>query len=104
MKLTSKQKAMEVTVVVIYRQALAHYTVAVKNETLYEAGLLKYGGSSHDLPPPRIRFLKQGRHCTGDTDEQDLMDDLYHAVQVALTTNDDAPSAGHNPGTPYVSI
>ena len=74
---------MEYTVVVIYHKALAHYTVALVDHGCYEAGLLKYGGYSHDLPPARLKFNKEGRHCNGDTTECDLMDDLYHAVQVA---------------------
>jgi hypothetical protein len=71
------------TVVVLYRGALAHYAMAI-NDDAYEAGLLKYCGSSHDLPPPKLHFKKEGRHCQGNSNEQDLMDDLYFAVQLKL--------------------
>lgn len=72
---------MEHTVVVLYQKALAHYTVAVREDGTYWASLTKYKGSRQSGPPHRIWFKKQGRHCIGDIDDQELMDDLYHAVQ-----------------------
>jgi hypothetical protein len=72
---------MEVAVVVIFQKALAHYTVAVREDGTYSAGLTKYKGSRQNEPPHRIWFKKQGRHCIGDIDDQELMDDLDHAVQ-----------------------
>jgi hypothetical protein len=72
---------MELTVVVLYRKVLAHYTVAVREDGTYLAGLIKYKGDKQHVPPQRIWFKKQGRHCIGDIDDQELMDDLYHAVQ-----------------------
>ena len=92
------------TVVVLYRKALAHYSVTTRGDGWYEAVLLDYGGSSHDLPPPQIRFIREGRHCSGDTDERDLMDDLYYGVQVELEKAGGAASPGHNPKAPYVAI
>ncbi len=75
---------MRLTVVVLYRRALAHYAITTGHNNAYEAGLLKYCGSSHNLPPPKISFKMEGRHCQGTTDEQDLMDDLYYAMQLEL--------------------
>jgi hypothetical protein len=79
---------MELTVVVLYCGALAYYAVTIGHNNAYEAGLLKYCGSSHDLPPPKLSFKIEGRHCQGSTDEQDLMDDLYFAVQRKLQQED----------------
>jgi len=72
---------MELGVVVLFQRALAHYTVAVREDGTYLASLIQYKGSKQHEPPHRIWFKKQGRHCIGDTDDQELMDDLYHAVQ-----------------------
>ncbi|WP_132053211.1 hypothetical protein [Pseudocnuella soli] len=73
---------MEQTVVVLFRNALAHYTVAVDDESGFEANLKKYGGEPHNQPPPQICFVKEGRHCSGNTEEADLMDDLYDAIKL----------------------
>ena len=72
---------MEVTAVVFYKGALAHYTVTWECGQKYEARLLDYRGTMDNEPPRVIRFIKEGRHCTGDTAEQDLMDELYSTVQ-----------------------
>lgn len=88
---------MEVKVVVLYRKALAHYNVAEKETGWFEASLLNYSGNSNDLPPPRLKFIKDGRHCSGNTEEQDLMDDLYDAVQRKLIRGDGPPDAVYNP-------
>jgi hypothetical protein len=72
---------MEHAVVVLYQKALAHYTVAVREDRTFLASLIKYKGSKQNEPPHLIWFKKQGRHCIGDIDDQELMDDLYHAVQ-----------------------
>ena len=72
---------MEVTAVVLYKGALAHYTVTKNCEQDYEARLLEYRGTVENGPPDVIHFVKEGRHCIGDTAEQDLMDELYSTVQ-----------------------
>jgi hypothetical protein len=76
------------TVVVLYRGALAYYAVTIVHNDAYEAGLLKYCGSSHDLPPSKLSFKIEGRHCQGSTHEQDLMDDLYFAALRKLQQED----------------
>jgi hypothetical protein len=95
---------MKYTVVVLHRKALAHYTVTVGDNGWYEGHLLKYGGSSHDLPPPKLRFTCEGRHCSGNTDEQDLLDDLYHAIQIERKKTGSSTDLVYNPRAPYVSI
>ena len=75
---------MEFTAVVLFKGLLAHYTVAIKKDGTYMAGLLKYNGNKLDGPPTKIFFKKSGRHCDGDTEEQELIDDIYDAVQFKL--------------------
>jgi hypothetical protein len=72
---------MEHTVAVLFRNSLAHYTVVTKDDAGYEANLLKYCGNSNDEPPAHVSFIKDGRHCSGDTENWELMDDLFHAIQ-----------------------
>lgn len=73
---------MNVTAVVLHKGALAHYAVHQDGDQVYEAHLLRYNGAQENEPPHDIEFSKAGRHCTGSTDEQDLMDDILYAVQV----------------------
>jgi hypothetical protein len=71
---------MEVTAIVIYKGALAHYHVAMHEEGRHVARLLLYSGEEQNQPPPTVTFHKNGRHCEGSV-EQDLMDDLCDAVK-----------------------
>lgn len=72
---------MTVTVAVLYKGALAKHTVSTTGEQRYEAYLLNYNGKKQDSPPQQVQFEKEGRHCSGDTGEQELMDELCYAVQ-----------------------
>lgn len=73
---------MDVTAVVLHKGALAHYTVHTAGDEHYEAHLVRYKGAPENEPPQDIEFDRTGRHCTGSTEEQDLMDDICNAVQV----------------------
>lgn len=95
---------MEQTVVVLFKNALAHYTVATNMETGFMASLLKYGGNPQDQPPPQIRFVKEGRHCRGNTEEADLMDDLYHAVKLIESREGDSDGPIMYTDTPFMPI
>jgi hypothetical protein len=72
---------METVAVVWYRGALAYYSVSKKEDGSFVAALQKYAGPKEDNPPRKVRFAKQGRHCTGDTEEQELMDEICSAVE-----------------------
>jgi hypothetical protein len=74
-------KVMDVTAIVLHKGALAHYNVHKDGGQVYEAHLLRYKGARENEPPQDIAFQRAGRHCTGSTDEQDLMDDIMYAVQ-----------------------
>lgn len=73
---------MKTTAVVLHKGSLAHYTVSEQEDGSFEARLLRYSGKEWEAPPPWIRFVKDGRHCTGTTGEQELMDELCAAVQL----------------------
>ena len=72
---------MKITAVVLHNGLPAHYTVSEKEDGWLEAHLLRYGGVKEAAPPEQIRFVKEGRHCTGKTDNQELMDELSAAVK-----------------------
>jgi len=95
---------MDVTAVVLFRSALAHYTVTMNEDGSYEAGLQKYAGTRDNDPPLVVHFKKEGRHCTGDSEEKELMDDLCYAVQAELTKGGGSLGSEQRPRTPYVSI
>jgi hypothetical protein len=71
---------MKITAVVLHKGSLAHYTVSEKRDGSFEARLLRYGGKDEDAPPGQVWFVKDGRHCTGSTKDQELMDELCAAV------------------------
>lgn len=73
---------MEITAVVLHKGSLAHYTVSQKSDGTYEAHLLRYGGNRQDKPPKGLGFVKDGRHCTGNTQEEELMDELCAAIKL----------------------
>ena len=46
-----------------------------------DAGLQMYTGNTCDVPPESVHLKKDGRHCTGNVEDTDLMNDIYNAVQ-----------------------
>ncbi|ANE51578.1 hypothetical protein [Flavisolibacter tropicus] len=72
---------MVIQAAVLYKGLLAQYRVQKEDSGGFIAQLLFYRGSSTDAPPGEVHFVKDGRHCTGDTAEQELMDDLYETVK-----------------------
>ena len=92
---------MDVTAVVLHKGALAHYAVHAERNDVFEAHLLRYSGAQENEPPQDIEFSREGRHCTGSTAEQDLMDDIYNAVE-CNGDNGGFSSSPLNPNQPYV--
>jgi hypothetical protein len=66
---------------VLYKGALAQYRVKKDEEGGFTAQLLSYKGRQSEAPPKEVYFVKDGRHCTGNTCEQELMDDLYETIK-----------------------
>ena len=89
---------MEVTAVVLHKGALAHYVVEKSVDQLYIAHLIRYGGEVFNKPPKHLHFTEEGRHCLGDSDNQDLMDDLCYTAKQQLNKNEpnswDSPTNG----------
>jgi len=75
---------MEVTAVVLHKGALAHYSVGKDVDELYTARLITYGGAACNKPPKHLHFIEQGRHCSGDTNNQELIDDLWYTAKQKL--------------------
>jgi hypothetical protein len=78
----SKWCIMEFTSVVLYDGGLAHYNVSALNGSAFYAYLLLYTGDEQNPPPKRFEGIKTGRHWTGNTDRQDLLDDLGYDVSL----------------------
>lgn len=91
---------MKITAVVLHRGSLAHYTVREAKNSWLEAHLLRYDGGQENAPPLRIRFIKNGRHCSGDTKNQELMDDLCAALGLEKQKRGGAPTETAELGTP----
>ncbi len=66
---------MWVQVSVLYRSLLAKYDITKRFDGSYIAKLCDYKGNT--TPPHELSFVIEGRHCTGDTGETELMDDLH---------------------------
>lgn len=73
---------MKVTAVVLHKGSLATYRVSEGTDGSYDAHLQSYSGHHQDTPPQSIQFVKEGRHCTGDTKDQELMDELCAALKL----------------------
>ena len=71
---------MKITAAVLHHGPLAHYTVSEEEDGWLEAFILIYVASHRNTPPKTIRFNKHGRHCSGDTKNRELMDELCAAV------------------------
>lgn len=75
---------MKVTAVTLHKGSLASYSIVERKDGSYEAHLQSYGGKQQDAPPKCIWFVKEGRHCTGNTKYQELMDEFYAAVKMEI--------------------
>lgn len=71
---------MEVEVAVLYRGVIAKYRIRKGAEETCQARLVSYNGPADEAPDAVVDFRKEGRHCSGSTEEQELMDDLYAAI------------------------
>ena len=75
---------MDVTAVILYKGALACYTVAEQGSKGFVAHLLTYNGDPASSPPSDVQLEKQGRHFVGSTKEEELMEDLFYAAREGL--------------------
>lgn len=77
-------EVMQMTAVVLYRGALAHYTVTQRGENRFVANLYAYKGDPANSPPRQLSLEKRGRHCTGSVENEELLDELYYAAREKL--------------------
>ncbi len=77
-----KAVKMEVTAVVLYDSALAHYDVEIGRDGNCTAHLSQYKGNIENTPPQQINLRKEGRHWIGDTNVSSLSDDLGYAIEI----------------------
>jgi len=75
---------MMVTAVVLHKGALAHYAVEKGINQFYSAHLIRYGGDVRNKPPKHLHFIEEGRHCSGDINNQELLDDLCYTAKQQL--------------------
>jgi hypothetical protein len=73
---------MEVTAVVLYDSALAHYDVEIGRDGNCTAHLSQYKGNNENQPPQHINLRKEGRRWIGDTNVSNLSDDLGYAIEI----------------------
>ncbi len=73
---------MELTAVVLYEGALAHYEVNVGDDGICKAQLSKYNGMPGHFPESTIVLHKEGRHWVADISNQTLSDDLGYAIEI----------------------
>ncbi len=78
----TKRRNMEVTAVVLYDSALAHYDVEIGENGLCKAHLAQYKGSPDHTPPQHITLHKEGRHWVGDVNIASLSDDIGYAIEM----------------------
>ncbi len=67
---------MDRTVAVLYKDALAYYSIHSEREGSYSATLLRYNGDARNKPPQTFTSNKEGRHWTDDTIDQELLDQI----------------------------
>jgi hypothetical protein len=77
-----KRRNMEVTAVVLYDSALAHYDVQIGENGRCTAHLAQYKGSPEHTPPQQINLHKEGRHWVGDVNIASLSDDIGYAIEM----------------------
>jgi hypothetical protein len=73
---------MEMTAVVLYEGALAHFDVEVGRNGDCTARLARYNGNASVAPTQPIRLHKEGRHWVSEDINSSLSDDLGYAIEL----------------------
>jgi hypothetical protein len=88
---------MEVTAVVLFDGALAHYEVSVGDNGVCTAQLSRYNGSPDHTPAQTITLYKEGRRWIADVANSILSDDLGYAIEMKAKPILDARRRGSHP-------
>ena len=72
---------MELTAVVPYKGALAHYSIRSNVYSIYETSLSAYEGSAADQPPAFFLLLNNGARWVSSLAEELFTDELGKAIE-----------------------
>lgn len=72
---------MEMTAVVLYEGALAHYDVSIGENGQCYARLQRYNGRQENSPPQKLVLHKERRRWVADDRYRDLSDELGYAIE-----------------------
>jgi hypothetical protein len=72
---------MEMTAVILYEGALAHYDVEIGRDGICTARLTRYNGNQEHSPAKEIVLQKEGRHWVANNNNFTLSDDLGYAIE-----------------------
>ena len=72
---------MNLSVCILYKGALAHFTIVKVREGIFSAHLSKYRGHIVNEPPHTFTLQKRGRHWCNDSTSQDLWNDVGLAIE-----------------------
>jgi hypothetical protein len=73
---------MEVTAVVLFKDAFAYYSVIQETETIFSAHLFSYSGESECMPPAFIRAKISEERIESNIDDIALIEDILRAVKL----------------------
>ena len=68
---------------VLFRNALAHYTISQEEEGVFLAQLIDYEGKPDYAPPVQILLTRGIRRWIGSFDNQEVLDALGQAIDTA---------------------
>lgn len=68
-------------IVTLYKASLIYYTCAKTADRTYLLTLIRYAGDPQIIPPSVVNLhYKMGKGWTGNTPDQELLDDLGDAI------------------------
>lgn len=82
---------MQLKAIVQYQGALAHYQISPEHEGIYQAKLMRYDGRPERTPPGKVTLIKGNDLWSGNSDRQDLLNQLGYRIEKGLMHPD--PSA-----------
>ena len=85
---------MHFNIVVLFQNALAHYSVIREAEGIYLAILERYEGDIAQSPPARIVLIKGMRRWTGSFEHPELLNKIGRAIEATLKSESSSSSKG----------
>lgn len=72
---------MEIKAVVMYRGAIAHYSITQENEGIFTAHLNRYDGRVDHHPPYKLTLIKGLGAWSGSIDDPTLLNNLGRVIE-----------------------